>query len=69
MRGQELHHHQVDGERLQVRAVPDLSRPGPVGPGRGVDRPAAAFHLVLVVLDDLHRHLWNFMLLVAVDDP
>ncbi len=68
VRGQELHHHQVDGERLQVRAVADRPGSGALGPSRGVDLPAAALHLVLLVLGDLHRDLGDLVLLVAVND-
>jgi hypothetical protein len=34
-----------------------------------VELPAAAFHLVLVVLRDLHTDLRDLVLLVAVHDP
>jgi len=69
VRGQEVHHHQIHREGLQVRAVPNRAGPGALGPGRGVHRPAAALHLVLVVLNDPHADLWDLVLLVAVDHP
>ena len=64
-----LHHHQIHGERLQVRAVPDPALPGTVGAGRGVDASASARHLVHVVLGDGDGYLGDVGLLVAVDDP
>ena len=67
--GDEVHDHQVHRERGQVGAVPDRPGPRPVGPLSGVDLPAAAFHLVLVVLGDLHGDLRDLVLLVAVHDP
>ena len=42
VRGHEVHDHQVDRERGQVRAVPDRAGPGALGSGRGVDPPAPA---------------------------
>lgn len=66
---QELHHQQIDRERGQVRAVAGLTRPGALGPGRGVHPCAAASNLVLVELDDLDLHSRNLVGLVAVDDP
>jgi hypothetical protein len=50
--------------------------PYPTGPDRAPSGrfavwtfPPAAFHLVLVVLDDLHANLRDLVLLVAVHDP
>ena len=46
------------------------TRPGPraapAGPCRGVGRAAAAAHLVLVVLDDSHRHPRDLVLLITI---
>ena len=64
-----LHHHQIHGERLQVRAVPDPALPGTVGAGRGVHASAPARHLVHVMLGDGDGHLGDVGLLVAVHDP
>ena len=66
VRGNEVHDHQVDREGLQVRAVPDRPRPGALGPGRGVDLPAPALDLVLLVLGDCHGDPRDLVLLVAV---
>ena len=69
VRGNELHHHQIHREGLQVRPVPDRTGPGALGAGRGVHNAAAAQHLMLVVLGDPHRDLRDLVLLVAVHDP
>ena len=69
MDGHEVHDHEVDGERGQVRAVPDRARPSPVGAGGGVHPAAPASHLVLLVLGNPHGHLRYLVLLVAVDHP
>ena len=68
MRGDELHHHQIHRERRQVGAVPDRPGPGPVGAAGGVQPPAAALDLVLVVLGDGDGDLRDLVLLVAVHD-
>ena len=65
----EVHHHQVDAECLQVRAIPDEPTASAVGPGRGVQPAAAAPHLVLVILRDAHADLRDLVLLVAIHDP
>ena len=67
--GDELHHHQVHREGLQVRAVPDGPGAGPLRARRGVHRAAAAAHRMLVVLGDRDADLRDLMLLVAVHHP
>ena len=69
VRGNEVHHHQIHRESLQVRAVPDRSYTGAFGSVGGVHPAAPAAHLVLVVLGHPHGHLRDLMGLVAVDHP
>ena len=64
-----LHHHQVDGEGLQVRAVPDGTGAGTLRAGRGVQPAAATAHLVLVVLGDLDTDPRDLVLLIAIHHP
>jgi hypothetical protein len=67
VRGQEVHHHQIHDEGLQIRAIPDRAGPSALRARRGMHRAAAALNSVLVVLDDRHGHLRDLVLLVAVD--
>jgi hypothetical protein len=67
VRGQEMHHYQVDSERGQAGAVPDRPGPRPVRSGGGVAAPAAALDPMLVVLGDGDRDLRDLVLLIAID--
>lgn len=64
VRKDEMHHHQIHRERLQVRAVPRRA-----GPGRGMGPAAPTADPMLIVLGDAHLNLRDLMLLVPINHP
>jgi hypothetical protein len=67
--GDELHHYQVHGEGLQIRAVADGPGADSLRAVRGVHRAAAAAHRMLVILGDFDTDLRDLMLLVTIHHP